>query len=888
MEDAEELDGFKDFTVSSSWERFIAAVESACLEWQNAGKNALLDAGAKRVEDLLDLYSVHTEVSQGQKNYRLEFFFGERSSRHGAEDWQEGLHHLQLWFGVHDFVLIAPVSLSGVLLDAPEATMLLSTVSIALSNCGSSWPVFVPVHDPTRKAYMGIESLEGLSSIKFEADRIGRQVPIKLMHLEGLYDLFMSKLGAAEDVPRLGFTMRLTYATSHYLFEHGLLAGEQGDGQDSEMVDTSLWDDNFQWAEWHSVEDPIKGFELIAVWRSRYVSNSFEMAEFENASTFDADRWMLRPLLTRHENGDEASGFTGRLRRLVQAFVFSKETEFMEDFVNVTKPELEKNIQSCKVPPTTVLDRILKDIFFQAPKAFGYANESARMIKAAPPDSLFGRFCLHVLWFGDCNIRAIAQLWIEFLREVNWCWEERQLLPRTLADETPDFSTCLSQQKLQMLATCIKLRKASDGAKGETSARKETGSNDAELSSSSKKTKLSSVDDNLNIDLFFNNEHRKGSAGPFGNLVLSSSNKPLHVPMTQTPPIMTEDMLEEREHALVALENSPSGKAARIRLQSDILASDMAAFKAANPGAVLEDFVRWHSPRDWIDDDGSDSKTKKAKGKLSRRMGEPGNVWAQIWETAEPTPASEQRPIFDFTREGEKVLHYLETLKPHQLLAHIVSTAFVAATDVLWRTPGCKLQPVVERFDEFYAIMAAALAPLGSLSIPDKDAQHHISEWERDLKQLCAAFEKLEDAVAEAASLRQKLPEASESLLSSIFRCTEGVASSSAPLLSYRDREMVAEKLFSSQSVSETWEESLRMGNFLNGHEPLYRDVLLTCYEKEAVYGGGGGGGGGSKNKTKRSSSSSSSAPKRGCSHRMFACGTADDLQIALSSTSHD
>ncbi|EFJ10020.1 hypothetical protein SELMODRAFT_447520 [Selaginella moellendorffii] len=879
MEDAEELDGFKDFTVSSSWERFIAAVESACLEWQNAGKNALLDAGAKRVEDLLDLYSVHTEVSQGQKNYRLEFFFGERSSRHGAEDWQEGLHHLQLWFGVHDFVLIAPVSLSGVLLDAPEATMLLSTVSIALSNCGSSWPVFVPVHDPTRKAYMGIESLEGLSSIKFEADRIGRQVPIKLMHLEGLYDLFMSKLGAAEDVPRLGFTMRLTYATSHYLFEHGLLAGEQGDGQDSEMVDTSLWDDNFQWAEWHSVEDPIKGM---------FRADCCLEKQFENASTFDADRWMLRPLLTRHENGDEASGFTGRLRRLVQAFVFSKETEFMEDFVNVTKPELEKNIQSCKVPPTTVLDRILKDIFFQAPKAFGYANESARMIKAAPPDSLFGRFCLHVLWFGDCNIRAIAQLWIEFLREVNWCWEERQLLPRTLADETPDFSTCLSQQKLQMLATCIKLRKASDGAKGETSARKETGSNDAELSSSSKKTKLSSVDDNLNIDLFFNNEHRKGSAGPFGNLVLSSSNKPLHVPMTQTPPIMTEDMLEEREHALVALENSPSGKAARIRLQSDILASDMAAFKAANPGAVLEDFVRWHSPRDWIDDDGSDSKTKKAKGKLSRRMGEPGNVWAQIWETAEPTPASEQRPIFDFTREGEKVLHYLETLKPHQLLAHIVSTAFVAATDVLWRTPGCKLQPVVERFDEFYAIMAAALAPLGSLSIPDKDAQHHISEWERDLKQLCAAFEKLEDAVAEAASLRQKLPEASESLLSSIFRCTEGVASSSAPLLSYRDREMVAEKLFSSQSVSETWEESLRMGNFLNGHEPLYRDVLLTCYEKEAVYGGGGGGGGGSKNKTKRSSSSSSSAPKRGCSHRMFACGTADDLQIALSSTSHD
>ena len=36
-----------------------------------------------------------------------------------------------------------------------------------------------------------------------------------------------------------------------------------------------------------------------------------------------------------------------------------------------------------------------------------------------------------------------------------------------------------------------------------------------------------------------------------------------------------------------------------MRLQGGQLRSDMAAFKAANPGACFEDFVRWHSPRDW-------------------------------------------------------------------------------------------------------------------------------------------------------------------------------------------------------------------------------------------------------------------------------------------------
>lgn len=30
--------------------------------------------------------------------------------------------------------------------------------------------------------------------------------------------------------------------------------------------------------------------------------------------------------------------------------------------------------------------------------------------------------------------------------------------------------------------------------------------------------------------------------------------------------------------------------------------SDMEAFKAANPGGTLEDFVRWYSPRDWVED----------------------------------------------------------------------------------------------------------------------------------------------------------------------------------------------------------------------------------------------------------------------------------------------
>lgn len=97
----------------------------------------------------------------------------------------------------------------------------------------------------------------------------------------------------------------------------------------------------------------------------------------------------------------------------------------------------------------------------------------------------------------------------------------------------------------------------------------------------------------------------------------------------------------------------------------------MAAFKAANPGAVLEDFVRWHSPRDWLADganaDGEIAGTRNiaveedaariwpSRGRLSSRMSQSDNVWGQIWERTAPEPASEQKLLFDYKREGEKV-----------------------------------------------------------------------------------------------------------------------------------------------------------------------------------------------------------------------------------------
>ena len=85
---------------------------------------------------------------------------------------------------------------------------------------------------------------------------------------------------------------------------------------------------------------------------------------------------------------------------------------------------------------------------------------------------------------------------------------------------------------------------------------------------------------------------------------------------------MTEDMLWEQATVLARLGTSEEAARVRAKMQSSSLLSDMQAFKvsddlylvgkgsltrlpfqAANPGCLLEDFVRWYSPRDWIEED---------------------------------------------------------------------------------------------------------------------------------------------------------------------------------------------------------------------------------------------------------------------------------------------
>ncbi|XP_010323130.1 uncharacterized protein [Solanum lycopersicum] len=928
----EEFEHFDDFTLASSWERFISEIEAVCRQWLADGTKNLLRKGAISLNIAEDLYKVKTDLKYAMKSYCMEYYFGTHNDvgRGNGNGWNCELHNLQLSFGVNEFLVIAPQSASGVVLDGPEASKLLSAVAIALSNCSGFWPAFVPVHDPSRKAYIGIQNMGTLFTRRFEADRIGNQVPVKLMHLEGLYELFISKFAFSNmdlsmHLFQVNLKMKMTYRTLPYSEDDDVQESEggfteSGESPKSNHQSRTQWDDNCPWSEWYSAEDPLRGFELLTVWSEKAIESSLEMAEMENVSPLEAEKWLITPCFSEilsDGSGRKRIGFASQLLLLIDAFHMSLDAKFVEDFISVENSGPENLKSTAVIPPPTVLDRVLKDLFHEVDALqLDFAegdHENSRTIKGSPLESLFGQFCLHSLWFGDCNIRAIAAFWIEFVREVRWCWEESQPLPRMQANGVVDLSTCLIHQKLHMLSICIDKKRQlnqecpkagennfflSAHVKGDSQIQSDISSEDGDTEASFFECDSLSTLDHPNdpesdISSFVHSDDvklgdpkhsaciRKGSAGIVGSMMLLKSYQNMHAPFTQKT--CTKNVFKPLRPLRFSAQ-----------LEKDILSSDMSAFKAANPDAVFEDFIRWHSPRDWENDDNMEKVVSNTnavvestndwppRGKLSERMSEHGNLWRKIWNEAFPMPASEQKPLLDPNQEGEKVLHYLETLRPYELLGQMVSTAFKAAADTLNRTSFGGLKQLTTRIGQLYLTMAATFRCLqkNSLSVGTEDIE--------DLKRLCAIFGHVESLIILAASLHQKFlqaPRLSESIFNDYYNFylpKMGTVSiggdekkdfDKKQEVRRQEREVVA-SMFTPPTVNQSWRKVLSMGNLLNGHEPTLREIIFSKRDhlSENYY--------------------ASHAP-RGYqqeleTYRMYICGTSNDLSVALAVASCD
>ncbi|KAJ3172151.1 Rab3 GTPase-activating protein catalytic subunit [Geranomyces variabilis] len=241
---------------------------------------------------------------------------------------------------------------------------------------------------------------------------------------------------------------------------------------------------------------------------------------------------------------------------------------------------------------------------------------------------------------------------------------------------------------------------------------------------------------------------RRGHATPLPFPSHSNSDSVLYTPHTLAPPPQTEDTAVAFELRLQSMHPT-----LRAREQSSGLRSDMMAFKAANPGCGIEDFVRWWSPRDWIEDE--DGKG----GALSARMNEPGNLWVEMWEAAPAVPAVDQPPLFDHSREASNVLDWLERLSLNQLIAFLVPQAFLHAYRTLATHPYLTHIPLLTTLVSRFAITILALgdtatSPLAP-PLPPAHLSTHTHTPSSPVLDAVKALQTLEAAIGAVTALRR-------------------------------------------------------------------------------------------------------------------------------------
>ncbi|KAK7068094.1 Rab3 GTPase-activating protein catalytic subunit [Halocaridina rubra] len=370
-------------------------------------------------------------------------------------------------------------------------------------------------------------------------------------------------------------------------------------------------------------------------------------------------------------------------------------------------------------------------------------------LKSSGADGLVWRLAIvlcHVI-HSLGGLQAAAHLWHEIVLELRFRWDNAIHVPG-IGSGSPDLASTLLHQKLQMLNCCITRRQARE--KSLSKSEIEEVEDDDEFYECEEEME----DEERSVNSRSVWDKPEGRLKRCGQLRLLKTNEPLYIPYTQEPAPMTEDRLEEHADVLLRLGTDTVGSQLRARMMSASLLSDMESFKAANPGAVLEDFVRWYSPRDWIEQS-SDDPSLPPQGSLSTRMQIPGNMWQEVWGSAKPVPARRQKRLFDDTREAEQVLHWLASMGPGAVCCHLQPTILhtslcrLAEEKLLFSLPAPSSLPQPRHNNTLAAILDMIAQRVTRLSRQPPDTVKY--------QEVVDQISEVECCIARAQSVRHKI-----------------------------------------------------------------------------------------------------------------------------------
>ncbi|GLH13808.1 Rab3 GTPase-activating protein catalytic subunit [Gryllus bimaculatus] len=807
-----------DFTVASIWESFIKSLEEVIFEWKlpqskrvsplkrgdiekavwdkktKKEKLSFADPGAGVTSPLED------ETGDEDKVQALEDIMCFENDFLPQKMWLSSMgnvgqhpHPLAVWYGLRDFVIIAP-NHDAVISSETRVKLLLSSLYIAVNNTNCSVPIFIQIHRASDQFYMGVCDGKEVR-VDFEMVYLKR-APQHCRYLPGLLDVFKTKIASPLSLEQILLSVQFTYILRDWTSYKWTQQPPDFEFLQGETIGVT----ELGRLPFGATSDPVSELYLYATWPKLVDSAVTDGESYSDFEPSKAPHWSVQvrmadqPACLLSDYFEEFLQLCHCKRNMKDLIgdlmeCDSSGIDISTSLSAITEPRvptLSQVLKRNKTRPKAVVrdgaishEHLMHMLYFLFPDAadggvkpypetWGNSEETKQLemgsMKTVPVDSLVWRLSIvmsHVLSTLGA-VRAAAQLWYEFCGEMLFRWDKGILIPG-VPPGFPDHRTCLLNQKLQMLNCCIERR-----LNRETLARKTS----VELE------KLSSDSDDE--DEFFDcsaepsggegggggGEEAAAGAGPsrpgggarrkqkhslwnqpvgrlykYGNLRLLKTGEHLYVPVTQDPSPKTEDQILEDVDVMVHLGTDAHAAELRARIMSASLLSDMESFKAANPGAILEDFIRWYSPRDWIEEEGIDEYGQK-KGSLSPRMQIRGNVWVDVWEAAKPVPARRQKRLFDDTREAEKVLHFLKTQSPAQMAQLLLPTLLHACIVRLMEEERAELPDVMPTIQHIVK-QAVRLAQQGNTA-QDLPRYEDLSKEMTSVEEVIAQFKSLE------------------------------------------------------------------------------------------------------------------------------------------------
>eukprot|EP00435_Cladocopium_sp_Y103_P016953 s120_g4.t1 len=585
----------RDFTNASTFERLSHQISLAARHWAQALSSERSEPGPlelARTEEVLQMKHGF-ELGGFRRVFQL-VPIGEtkKEDRLGLHAFPTRAHRLQRWFGVRHFLI---VSINNHNIDLDSARTLLSAAVLATAQVSLHPPLscFVPVEGGLKRV-LG-EALHGSRTVYCTDLQLAVQPSLE--HLAGLSDYFRRKVEISKDEPQdMMVGARFTYSADH--FE--------------------------PWQSGDSVNDrdPIESMKLHCLWPAFRLGAFQDDANSSELLPQEAPYWKLR-LLRAADGGALSAPCTARLQALLgfrreakqirsaeqsmqtqvpktaMASLTAAIQESLESILLPTAGEMEQMTESCMASPVVPAVATTSGV-----ATWTAARRGGRLVQMA-------EFSARMRCF-----KGAVMLWCSVLGRMRQQWDAleapagasppTQRVPaRGVRTEFFDSSMCLAQQKMELLQLSIQ------EARSERS------------------------------------ERRVREAQEATNLASGAIKAPalLHCAL------LTDDLLLQRDTASASILDATE----RAELDGREMRADMAAFKAENATAGLEDFSRWR---------------EEVEGLSLKPF--PSEWLRETWDQTKAKLASEQQQkLFEPFREAEMALHYLESIEGPQLLLQL-------------------------------------------------------------------------------------------------------------------------------------------------------------------------------------------------------------------------